>query len=254
SRWTAHYAGLVSQNYSGVLSYIGQRATSARSQLPKQVLFAITTNNGQDYMVNTPSTTISGSGWIDVKEILLTGIETPLAPSWRNATNWQATVPLILGTNRLEFLAYGFRGQLVASNAVTVTSTAVGGGSDTDGDGLPDVWELSHALDAQRPDASEDPDGDGVTNAQEFLAGTDPRDARSQLRLLAAPASAGGVTLHFTAVAGRSYSVQQRAEVDNGPWQTVASFPAEAKDRLIEWTDSALPAQQFYRLVAPLVP
>jgi hypothetical protein len=48
---------------------------------------------------------------------------------------------------------------------------------DTDGDGLPDLWELDMGLNAQDPsDAHQDLDGDGFTNSEEFQAGTDPRD------------------------------------------------------------------------------
>ncbi len=47
---------------------------------------------------------------------------------------------------------------------------------DSDGDGIPDGWEVAHGLNALDPsDAGLDPDGDGYTNLQEYLAGTDPQ-------------------------------------------------------------------------------
>jgi len=49
---------------------------------------------------------------------------------------------------------------------------------DTDGDGLPDSWEITHFGNlAQGP--GDDPDADGVTNLSEFQAGSDPRSASS---------------------------------------------------------------------------
>lgn len=51
--------------------------------------------------------------------------------------------------------------------------------ADSDGDGLPDAWEIAHGLDARRNDANEDRDFDFLTNAQEFAAGLNPATADS---------------------------------------------------------------------------
>ena len=49
-------------------------------------------------------------------------------------------------------------------------------GVDSDGDGMPDSWEITHGLNPDdETDAALDPDGDGLTNFQEYTLGTDPQ-------------------------------------------------------------------------------
>jgi len=46
---------------------------------------------------------------------------------------------------------------------------------DSDGDGIPDEWEIKYKLDPNNPnDGAVDTDGDGYTNIEEYLNGTNP--------------------------------------------------------------------------------
>ncbi len=60
--------------------------------------------------------------------------------------------------------------------------------------------------------AQDDADGDGMTNLQEYLAGTVPTDPNSVFRItiLVAGASNANVRLTWPAVPGKSYQVQSR--------------------------------------------
>jgi hypothetical protein len=49
--------------------------------------------------------------------------------------------------------------------------------ADTDGDGMPDEWEAKHHLNPKdAKDGALDADGDGYTNVEEFLNGTNPQE------------------------------------------------------------------------------
>jgi hypothetical protein len=50
---------------------------------------------------------------------------------------------------------------------------------DTDDDQMPDGWEVGYNLNPLVDDASEDADGDGYTNLEEYTEGSDPRDKNS---------------------------------------------------------------------------
>jgi hypothetical protein len=55
------------------------------------------------------------------------------------------------------------------------------GDADDDNDGMPDEWENEYGLNPLDPnDAFGDEDGDGASNLEEYLAGTDPTDRGSK--------------------------------------------------------------------------
>lgn len=52
--------------------------------------------------------------------------------------------------------------------------------NDTDGDKMPDGWEVNNGLDPLFDDADGDEDGDGANNLMEYIRGTDPNDENSK--------------------------------------------------------------------------
>lgn len=85
--------------------------------------------------------------------------------SWNN-TSITAIVPGAATTGFVVVTAGG-----VASNGAAFTVTSSNG--DSDGDGLPDSWEMLYFGNLNYG-ANDDPDGDGVTNLQEYLQGRNP--------------------------------------------------------------------------------
>lgn len=69
---------------------------------------------------------------------------------------------------------------LVGATATdSVSITCLSQSADTDGDGLPDLWEWSHFGGWTLYGAGDDPDHDGFTNLQEYQEGSDPQSATS---------------------------------------------------------------------------
>lgn len=91
-------------------------------------------------------------------------------------------------------------------------------GVDTDGDGLPDAWEQA-LLDALGGDLSDvtpdgDLDGDGLSNLNEFRAGTQAFNANEGFRLAFTDLSLEGhASLDFFAVRGRTYRLEVTSDL-----------------------------------------
>ena len=121
--WFNHLGTVSGENYSANLSYVTSRANFVLSQLPTQVAFAITSNGGADFSINQPTTTLTGDGWINIREIFIEGVDIPLPVTWTDANSWQATLPLRPGANAFKILATNHQGEVIGDDTITITNT-----------------------------------------------------------------------------------------------------------------------------------
>jgi Bacterial TSP3 repeat len=134
------------------------------------------------------------------------------------------------------------------ASALDVLSTL-----DSDGDGIPDWWTTQYfghatgqAGDQSR--ASDDADGDGLTNLEEYFAGTNPKSSSSVLVLHIATASNSTATLSWPAVPGRNYQVLTTAELSNPDWQVVPGSVGVVGGQGY-FTVSAIESQRYFRIL-----
>ncbi len=186
----------------------------------------------------------------------------PFTYQWRKnginipgATSLTLALPHVLLSDAGQYtllISNGFGFAATTAATLTVTFT------DSDSDGIQDSWETAHGLNPNSAaDAALDSDGDGRTNLEEFLAGTDPRDAASRFSLtIAKPASGTGVVIAFTAQPYVSYTIQYKDTLADPSWSRLLDVPATGGVQAISLTDHTAPGDpdRFYRVITPQAP
>jgi hypothetical protein len=115
---------------------------------------------------------------------------------------------------------FGRMGEAGATTRLNLTL-----GVDSDGDGLPDAWELAliaaleglNNLADVRP--GDDSDGDGLSNLNEYLVGSYAFDKNDGFELTIKRFDEGRPVLEFLAIHGRTYTV--RGSADLRTWEDV---------------------------------
>lgn len=253
-RWVDHYDDFTpGQSFASILNYVTERRAFVLSQLPTPAQLTITNAPATGTLTSASSLTLNGTAPWGAATVRLTGPGGTVDAGFSTIDQWSANLPLLLGTNAITLTAYDLKGAVIGTQTFTVVSTDTMGFVDLDGDGLPDAWEKANGLEAlpNATAAARDSDGDGQTNAAEYLAGTLPNAPASVLTLLQTAPPGGGIQLRFRALAGRSYRVMTRSALASGPWQPLFTHAPESADRDIEVIEPASAGQGFYRLETP---
>ena len=122
-----------------------------------------------------------------------------------------------------------------------------GTAADIDNDGMPDSWETTFNLSVGINDSAGDVDGDGLSNLNEYLLGTNPQSGTSFFQATLTPVSGSTTDYHltWTSVAGKSYIVEWSPDL-GVPFGTLQTVTATAVSTTITVTRAATVG--FYRV------
>jgi type VI secretion system Hcp family effector len=117
---------------------------------------------------------------------------------------------------------------------------------DDDDDGMTDVYENANGLNPFVNDAAGDLDHDGMSNYDEFIAGTAANNANSVLRVTRANLVGTASQITWSSIAGKTYQIYSSTNVV-GPYTFFSSVPsAGTGETSTTITNSA--GQRFFRI------
>jgi hypothetical protein len=122
---------------------------------------------------------------------------------------------------------------------------------DTDRNRLPDWWEQTYFGHLLGTDANADSDHDGASNLAEWVAGTNPTNAASCLRLFTPSATAtNAIIIRWPSVAGKTYRLERATDLRAGFDSIVRSNIIATPPTNSEPDTTALPAKpSYYRIL-----
>ncbi len=225
-------------------------------------------------IVQKPADQVITAGGDITFSIEVAGNPVPFAYSWRrslgsivvntNSGNYRSNFITLNANNAYLILTNG----ILASNYVmrvvvyndanrapgATTTFNVTVLADTDQDGIPDVIENSLGLDANNiTDAFTDLDGDGMNNRAEFIAGTDPTNRLSYLKI-GQSVTPGAASVQVGTVSNHTYTVQFTDALESGFWIRLQDFVARPTNAVWTVADPDWTTNRYYRVVTPRQP
>lgn len=123
--------------------------------------------------------------------------------------------------------------------------------ADLNQDGIPDQWQTDRFGSPANPNAlpGGDPDHDGRSNYEEWVAGTDPMNAADVLRLGKPQVSGSNLVFRFPSVVGRGYRLMKSNGSLAGPWTMVDEAAGTGGEVLLSDAATVGQSARFYRLL-----
>ena len=122
--------------------------------------------------------------------------------------------------------------------------------TDYNFDGLEDTFQRQYFAPftsaAAAPGA--DPDGDGMNNASEYIAGTNPTDAASVLKMVSVSRTNTTNTVRWQSVTGKKYQAFYRTNIASGSWSNLGSVVTAAGTTSLQTDPTATNTYRFYRV------
>ncbi len=201
-----------------------------------------------------PTTVVQG------QSVTITCVATGAAPihyRWlRNNTTYVAqttsTNITIASMQTNTFFRLAITNLAGSTSTTNITVTVL---RDSDGDGVPDHWEIAHGMITNSAaDGLLDNDNDGMINRDEYFAGTRPNDSNSVLRV--SMLFTNGVPLQFIAQSNITYTIQYRTNLDGSVWQALSNVaPAPGvRPILFDSPPGTTNGPRYFRVLVPPVP
>src|SRR5262249_53281305 len=99
--------------------------------------------------------------------------------------------------------------------------------------------------------AADDPDGDGMSNMNEFLAGTDPLNSASVFKITQVAAGTDGIQVSCSTTSNRAYQLQRRADLAvSSPWANIGTPTTGTGGIMVLIDDLPTNTAAYYRVEA----